>query len=325
MREIAVNIALAAGLLATVVWAHLAGETFTITLATRIAILALAATGLNLALGLGGMVSFGHAAFFGIGGYAAGILAYHAGTYTDLISWPVAITGTSLMPVIWLVAIAASGLVALFIGAISLRTSGVYFIMITLAFAQMIYYLAISAPAYGGEDGLPIYVRNAFPGVNTLQPLSFFLVAFGALLAGIWAVARIGGSRFGARLEAARQNEARLSAVGIEPFKVKLTGFVASAMITSLAGALMADLNRFVSPSMLSWHMSGEIMVLVILGGVGRLYGPLAGAILYVVMEHELGALTERWQLFLGLALLAVVLFARGGLMGLLAGARRHG
>ncbi len=325
MRETLVNIALPAVLLIAALWAYSSGEIFYVTLATRIAILALAATGLNLALGLGGMVSFGHAAFFGIGGYAAGILAYHAGTYTNLISWPVEIGGTTLMPLIWLAGIAASGLVALFIGIISLRTSGVYFIMITLAFAQMIYYLAISAPAYGGEDGLPIYLRNTFPGVNTLDPLSFFLVAFGVLMAGIWVVARLGNSRFGARLEAARQNEARLAAVGIEPFNVKLAGFVASAMITSLAGALMADLNRFVSPSMLSWHMSGEIMVLVILGGVGRLFGPLAGAIVYVVMEHQLGAVTERWQLFLGLVLLAVVLFARGGLIGLLAGERRHG
>mgnify|MGYP001423301181 CR=1 FL=1 len=321
-RETLVSLALVLLLLAAPLAANAAGEAFYVTLATRIAILALAATGLNIALGLGGLVSFGHAAFFGIGGYAAGILATHAFNSEPLL---LGLPGTTSMIVIWIVGAAIAGLVAAATGAISLRTSGVYFIMITLAFAQMIYYFAISWPAYGGEDGLSIYVRNTFPGVNTLSPIGFFLIAFGLYVAGLVLFATLRGSRFGAALLSARQNETRLAAVGIAPFPIRLVAFVVSAMVTAVAGALYADLNRFVSPSMFSWHMSGELIVLIILGGVGRLAGPLAGAALYVLFEFALGGITERWQLFLGLILLGVVLFARGGVVGLLAGRARHG
>ena len=321
-RETLISLVIVLALLAIPLWATAVGETFYITLATRMAILALAAVGLNIALGLGGLVSFGHAAFFGIGGYAAGILASHAFNMEPL---PFGLPGTNAMPVIWATAIVASGLVALAIGAISLRTAGVYFIMITLAFAQMIFYFAISWPAYGGEDGLSIFVRNQFPGVNTLDGLTFFFVCFGLLMAGLLLFSLLRDSRFGAALQAARQNERRLATVGIAPYRIRLAAFVISAMVTGVAGALFADLNRFVSPSMLSWHMSGELIVLIILGGVGRLAGPVAGAMLYVAFESFLGGITERWQLFLGLLLLAVVLFARGGVVGLLAGKARHG
>ncbi|MGK9054365.1 branched-chain amino acid ABC transporter permease [Neorhizobium petrolearium] len=321
-RENLVNLVLAAALLAVPLAANALGQPFYVTLATRIAILALAATGLNLALGLGGLVSFGHAAFFGIGGYAAGILATHGFSGDPLIF---GLPGTNQMWVIWIVAVVVAGLVGLAIGAISLRTSGVYFIMITLAFAQMVYYFAVSWPTYGGEDGLSILVRNQFPGVMTMRPLSFFLICYVILLIGIGLFALIRASRFGSALQAARQNEVRVATVGIEAYRIRLTGFVISAMMTGLAGALFADLNRFVSPSMLSWHMSGELIVLIILGGTGRLFGPLAGAALYVAFEYALGGLTERWQFFLGLILLVVVLFARGGLLGLLAGKARHG
>ncbi|WP_349366072.1 MAG: branched-chain amino acid ABC transporter permease [Nitratireductor rhodophyticola] len=321
-RETSISILIVAGLLAAAFIAQAMGETFYITLATRMAILGLAATGLNIALGLGGLVSFGHAAFFGIGGYAAGILATHAFNSEPLLF---GLPGTNQMIVIWIAGAIAAGLVAVLIGLISLRTSGVYFIMITLAFAQMIYYFAISWPAYGGEDGLSIYVRNAFPGTNTLAPMSFFLICFGLLVIGLVFFALIRDSRFGAALQAGRQNDTRLAAVGIGPFRVRLVAFVISAMMTALAGALFADLNRFVSPSMFSWHMSGELIVLIIIGGVGRLAGPLAGAIVYVLFEFALGGITEHWQFFLGLILLAVVLFARGGVMGLLAGRARHG
>ncbi|WP_198174112.1 branched-chain amino acid ABC transporter permease [Mesorhizobium xinjiangense] len=320
-RETLVNAGLAVLLLAAPAIAAMAGEPFYVTLATRMAILALAAVGLNFVLGLGGLVSFGHAAFFGIGGYAAGILATHAFNQEP---FPFGLSGTNQMLVIWLAALIASGIVALLIGLVSLRTSGVYFIMITLAFAQMIYYFAISWPAYGGEDGLSIYVRNAFPGVNTLDPLSFFLICYVLLMIVLAFFATLRNSRFGAALQAARQNPVRLASVGVEPFRIRLVAFVISGMITGLAGALFADLNRFVSPSMLSWHMSGELIVLIILGGTGRLFGPVAGAILYILFEYFLGGITERWQLFLGLILLAVVLFARGGLIGLLAGKVRH-
>ena len=324
-RETLINLALAALLLAMPFVALAMDEPFYITLATRMAILALAAVGLNLALGLGGLVSFGHAAFFGIGGYAAGILSTHALNMQPLLTWPFEVASSDQMLVAWIVAVVVSGLVALAIGAISLRTSGVYFIMITLAFAQMIYYFAISWPAYGGEDGLSIAIRGTFPGVNTAVPLSFFLICYGVLMVALLLFARVRDSRFGAALQAARQNETRLAAVGIDPFPVRLVAFVISAMIAALAGALYADLNRFASPSMLSWQMSGELIVLIILGGTGRLFGPVAGAMLFVLIESLLGGLTERWQLFLGLILLGVVLFARGGLIGLVAGKPRHG
>ena len=321
-REILVNLILAALLLAVPLMANAFGQPFYVTLATRVAILALAATGLNLALGLGGLVSFGHAAFFGIGGYAAGILATHAFSGDPLL---LGLSGTNQMPAIWLVAMLVAGLVGLLIGLISLRTSGVYFIMITLAFAQMVYYFAISWPAYGGEDGLSILVRNQFPGVNTMKPVSFFLICYAVLIVALGLFVLIRGSRFGSALQAARQNEVRVATVGIAPYRIRLTAFAISAAMTGLAGALFADLNRFVSPSMLSWHMSGELIVLIILGGTGRLFGPLAGAALFVIFEYVLGGLTERWQFFLGLILLGTVLFARGGLLGLLAGKARHG
>ena len=321
-RENLINLILAALLLAVPFAANAFGQPFYITLATRIAILALAATGLNLALGLGGLISFGHAAFFGIGGYAAGILASHSFSGDPLLF---GLSGTNQMWIVWIVAVAVAGLVGLAIGAISLRTSGVYFIMITLAFAQMVYYFAISWPAYGGEDGLSMTVRNQLPGVMTMRPLNYFLICYVVLMVVIGLFALIRASRFGAALQSARQNDVRVATVGINPYRIRLTGFAISAMITGLAGALFADLNRFVSPSMLSWHMSGELIVLIILGGTGRLFGPLAGAALYVILEYTLGGFTERWQFFLGLILLGVVLFARGGLLGLLAGKARHG
>lgn len=324
LSEGQVNGAIALALLAWPMIAWGLGESWYANLASRAAILALAGVGLNLALGFGGMVSLGHAAFFGIGGYVAGIAANAALSGTPAIGWPVAIPGTDSMTAIWVVAMALAAVAALGIGAISLRTAGVYFIMITLAFAQMIYYFAVSWPAYGGEDGLPIYVRSRFPGFDTLDPLSFFGLAYGCLIAALLLSWRIVGSRFGAALACARMNPARLETLGIEPYPVRLVAFVISGAITGLAGALFADLNGYVSPSMLGWHTSGEIIVLVLLGGAGRLLGPVAGAMLFVVLETVLGGLTQHWQMGLGLVLLGVVLFARGGLIGLLCGPPRH-
>lgn len=319
-RETLLNTALMVVLLAVPLAAWAMDEPFLVTLATRAVIFAIAGIGLNFALGFGGLVSFGHAAFFGLGGYAMGILASHAQTYTPLMSWPLVIEGTTYMPVIWLVAIAVGALAALAIGALSLRTTGVYFIMITLAFAQMFYYFAISWPAYGGEDGLSIYVRNRFPGLNTMDPIQYFAICYGLLLLVLFGVARAAQSSFGLMLRAARQNEERVQAVGETPYRLYLTAFVISGAITGLAGALFADLNRFVSPTMLSWQTSGEIMIFVILGGVGRVFGPVAGAALFILLEHLLGGLSEFWHIYLGAILLGVVLFARGGLYGLLAG-----
>nr|WP_040306327.1 branched-chain amino acid ABC transporter permease [Ahrensia sp. R2A130] len=323
-RERIVDLAVLLMLPAAVLWASATGETFTITLATRIAILAIAATGLNLALGNGGLVSFGHAAFFGAGGYVCGILASHAFTSEPLMTVPFLIEGTKSMPVIWLVAIVVSALLAALIGLFALRTAGVYFIMLTLAFAQMIYYFAISFPGYGGEDGLPTYVRNGFPGLNTLVPLPFFIVCFVVLALVIWLVDRFTHSRFGLALAAARQNGERLEAVGIAPFRIRYVAFILSGAITGLAGALYTDLNRFVSPSMLSWQTSGELIVFIILGGTARLFGPLLGAALFVVLENTLGGWTEHWQFFVGLILLGVVLFARGGAIAFLSGKASH-
>ena len=319
-RETILNLLVLGALLAFVIWAWGTDRPFLITLATRAVILAIAGVGLNLALGFGGLVSFGHAAFFGLGGYAMGVLAYHAQTYTPLMQWPVTIEGTNAMPVIWLVAIVASALLALVIGALSLRTSGAYFIMITLAFAQMLFYFAVSWPAYGGEDGLSIYVRNRFPGLNTMDPIQFYALCYGLLLGVLWLVQRVARAPFGLMLGAARQNEARVQAVGQVPYRLYLAAFVLSGAITGLAGALFADLNRFVSPTMFSWQTSGEIMVFVILGGVGRVVGPVAGAALFVLLEHVLGGFSDFWHIYLGAVLLGVVLFARGGLYGLIAG-----
>jgi branched-chain amino acid transport system permease protein len=276
--------------------------------------------GLNIALGCGGLVSFGHAAFFGIGGYSMGILAFHAQNYMPLDLGFAVLEGTKSMPIIWLVAITASALAALAIGALSLRTSGVYFIMITLAFAQMFYYFAVSWSRYGGEDGISIYIRNEFPGLNTLVPIQFFGICFAALLVALWLNARLVASPFGLALNAARQVPVRVQTVGLDPTRLKLVAFVISGAITGLAGALFADLNRFVSPSMFSWHLSGELIVLIILGGVGRLMGPVIGAILFVTLDHILGGWTTHWHIALGAILLGVVLFARGGMIGLLCG-----
>lgn len=319
-KETLLNAALLLVLLAIPLWAWNADEPFIITLTTRAVIFAIAGVGLNFALGFGGLVSFGHAAYFGLGGYAMGILAYHAQTYTPMMEWPFLIEGSKSMPLIWLVAIVVSALAALVIGALSLRTSGVYFIMITLAFGQMFYYFTISWPAYGGEDGLSIYIRNGFPGLNTMDPIQFFAICYVILIMVLFFVYRMARSPFGLMLGAARQNEERVRTVGHVPYRLYLTAFTISGAITGLAGALFADLNRFVSPSMLSWHTSGEIMIFVILGGVGRVFGPVAGAALFILLEHTLGGLSEFWHIYLGAVLLGVVLFARGGVFGLIAG-----
>ncbi|SFU09763.1 branched-chain amino acid ABC transporter permease [Sedimentitalea nanhaiensis] len=319
-KEFFLNAALLGVLLAFPLWAWSVDEPYLITLATRAIVFAIAGIGLNFALGFGGLVSLGHAAFFGLGGYVMGVLAFHAQTYTPVMGWPLVINGTKSMPTIWLIAIALSALLAVGIGALSLRTSGVYFIMITLAFAQMLYYFTISWPTYGGEDGLSIYVRNGFPGLNTMDPIQFFAICYAILLIVLAFVFAASRSPFGLALGASRQNEERIQAVGQVPFRLYLTAFAISGAITGLAGALFADLNRFISPTMFSWQTSGEIMIFVILGGVGRVFGPVAGAVLFILLEHTLGGLSEFWHIYLGAILLGVVLFARGGLYGMVAG-----
>ena len=296
--ERGLNFGLASLLLVVPLIAANLGEPYYLTLAARIAILSLAAVGLNFALGLGGLVSFGHAAYFGLGGYAAGILANHALRGQEILAWPFEIDGSTFMPTIWLVAVLVAGLAALLIGLLSLRTTGVYFIMITLAFAQMLYYFAVSWPAYGGEDGLPVYVRNRFPGLNTMDPVQFFLISYAILLAALALFSIFGNSNFGLALRASKQNPSRVESLGIHVYRLRLTAFVVSGAITGLAGALYADLNRYVGPQMLSWQTSGEIMVFIILGGIGRLFGPVAGAILYIVLEQSLGEVSDYCKSF---------------------------
>ena len=299
-------------------WAYGVDEPFTITLMTRAVIFALAAVGLNLILGIGGFVSFGHAAFFGLGGYVMGILAWHAQNYSPLMEWPLLIDGTKSMPIIWVLSIVLSALLAFLIGIVSLKTSGVYFIMITLAFAQMMYYFSISWSAYGGEDGMSIYVRNDFPGLNTLDPIQFYSLCFVILLAALWLVSCLVKSPFGLALNAARQSPLRVQSVGLNLHKLQLLAFVISGAITGLAGALFADLNRFVSPNMFSWQLSGEFIVFIIIGGVGRLFGPVIGALVFVGLEHFLGGISDYWHIYLGVILLLIVLFSKTGVIGLI-------
>jgi len=305
-------------LLAVGAYGYLFDEPFVLTLAAKASIFALAGSGLHIALGYGGLVSLGHAAFFGIGGYAAGILASHARNYEVMLTWPVEISGTTSLPIIWLISMLAAGLVSIPIGLVSLRTGGAYFIMITLAFAQMFYYFAISWPAYGGEDGLSFYVRNSVGDLQTMNPWIWFLICYGVLVVALIFIGLMRRSRFGLALAMAKENPVRLANIGVSPRKVLLAAFVLSAIVTGLAGALYADLNRFISPAMLSWHMSGEIMVFVILGGVGRLGGAVVGACLYILLEQVLGGITEYWQLPLGVILIVIVLMGSGGVAGLL-------
>jgi len=302
------------------IYALVMDEPFTITLMTRAVVFALAAIGLNIALGLGGLVSLGHAVFFGLGGYAMGILAHHGQTFTPVAEWPLLIEGTKSMPIIWLVALVVSSFAAYIIGLLSLRTSGVYFIMITLAFGQMFFFFSISWSEYGGEDGLSIYVRNGFPGLNTLDPIQYYGLCFAILCAVLLFTSRLAKSPFGLALNAARQTPQRVETIGLDSKRLKLIAFVISGAITGLAGALFADLNRFVSPTMFSWQLSGEIMVFIIIGGVGRLYGPVVGALVFVALEHLLGGLSDFWHIYLGLLLLVIVLFGKGGIIGMVSG-----
>ncbi len=285
-------------------YSELSGNVFVLTLLTRVVIFALAAASLNLIMGYGGMMSFGHAAYLGIGGYAVGILAFE-GIGSGFIQWPVAL--------------ASSALFALVIGALSLRTRGVYFIMITLAFAQMAYYVASGLARYGGDDGLTIYHRSDFAGlINLSNRVQFYYLCLGCLAGGIYLIWRIVNSRFGLVVQGLRSNEARMQAIGFPATRYRLVCFVIAGTLCGLAGALLANNTDFVSPAMMYWTRSGDLMVMVILGGMGSLSGPVIGAIVYLVLEEFLSQLTEYWAMIMGPLLLLVVLFGRGGIMGLL-------
>jgi branched-chain amino acid transport system permease protein len=285
------------------------GNFFPLTLFTRIVILALAATSLNLILGYGGMVSFGHAAYLGIGGYAVGILAYE-GVYSGFLQWPLALL--------------VSALAALAVGALCLRTRGVYFIMITLAFAQMFYYVAVGLDRYGADDGMTIYKRSGFGGVIDLSnKISFYYLCLGLLLATIYLTWRIVNSRFGMVIQGSRSNDRRMRAIGFPTYRYRLVAFVIAGTMCGLAGALLANHTDFISPAVMHWTRSGDLIVMVVLGGMGSSFGPLIGAVTLLVLEEALSGVTEYWQIVVGPMFLLVVLFARGGIDGLLAGARR--
>jgi len=284
--------------------ASLIGQGFYVDVFTRIMIFAIAALSLDIILGYGGMVSFGHAAYLGIGAYAVGILAFY-GIDNGFVQFGVAI----------LVSAAA----ALFIGFISLRTSGIYFIMITLAFGQMIYFLSISLNTYGGDNGLNIERPSDFTRLvdlrdaNTLYYLVFAIMALFLFLG-----RRLVASRFGMTIRGAKSNERRMAAIGFSVLRYRLAAFVVAGAMCGVAGALLANQDLFVSPSIMQWTRSGEILMMVILGGMGTLVGPILGAVAFLALETALSDVTGHWQAIMGPILVLVVLFARDGIFGLL-------
>jgi branched-chain amino acid transport system permease protein len=291
-------------------------QRYLLSIGTRIVIWSIAAVSLNMILGYGGLVSFGHAAFFGIGGYAVGILSA-SGVASGWIQWPVAILAAAL----W----------AALIGALSLRTRGVYFIMITLAFAQLVYYLGSGLEMYGGDDGLNIS-RSRFDGVIELRDkASFYWLCLALLCATLWFCSRFAVSRFGFVLRGSRSNEQRMMALGFPVFRYRLAALVISGAFGGLAGVLLANEGAYVSPAMMSWMKSGDLIVMVVLGGIGALFGPLYGTVAFFVLEEALKPLMdlvhkgwgEYWQIVFGPLLVLVALYAKGGIDSLLG--RRDG
>jgi branched-chain amino acid transport system permease protein len=281
------------------------GEPFYIDLVRRIMILAIAAVSLNLILGYGGLVSFGHAAYLGIGAYAVGILAFYGVTNG------------------WLqlaAAIGASALVAAAIGSISIRASGIYFIMITLAFTQMLYYLGISIAEFGGDDGMRLKTKSQFPLVDLGDPVVFYYVALALMLLSLFLVHKIVNSRFGMVLRASKSNEARSRAIGFSPYPYRLAAFVIAGALCGVAGALYANHTNYLTPGFMSWQQSGELMFMVILGGMASTPGPVLGAFALLLLEEALKGWTEHWQVILGPLLVLSVIFFKRGLAGIFSG-----
>jgi branched-chain amino acid transport system permease protein len=289
-----------------------AGEPFWITLFTRILIFALAATGLNLVLGFGAMVSFGHAMYIGIGAYAVGILAYHGvdNGWLHLAA-----------------ALGVGGLVALGVGAICLRTSGMAFIMITLAFAQMLFFLAVSLREYGGDDGLPLAARSDFGALDLDNPTVLYYTAYALLLAVLAVFARLIRARFGMVLRGCKSNERRMATMGFPTLRYKLSAYVISALVCVLAGVLLANLTRFIAPSYMAWTVSGELIVMTVLGGLGTLVGPVFGATALLLVEEAFSSMklgipwldniiNQHWLALIGIFIVLVVLVLKQGLYG---------
>jgi branched-chain amino acid transport system permease protein len=278
---------------------------YALSLFARVMIFGIAALALDLIVGYGGLVSFGHAAFMGLGAYAAGILAFY-GLGDALLALPAAL--------------ALSAVFALLTGIICLRTKGVYFIMITLAFGQMAYFIASSLAPYGGDDGLTLQARNTVAGLDVMSDeRAFYYLVFACLLAVYLLCRALVGSRFGRVLRGAKENPVRVAALGFEIFRYQLVAYVIAGAIGGLAGFLLANATNFVSPAYMSWQRSGELIVMVLFGGVGTLDGALIGAAAYLLLVEYLSQVTEHWAMIMGPLLVIVVLFARGGLLGLFA------
>lgn len=274
---------------------------FYVSFVRRVLIFALAATSLNFILGYGGMVALGHAAFFGAGAYVAAILSTQ-GLQQAWLGWPIAMV--------------VSAALALIVGVVSLRTRGVYFIMITLAFAQMVFYLFISLRQYGGEDGINLSAPLQLPGLNLADSTTSYYVVLAVVVGSLWLMNRVIHARFGQALQGIRENEARMEALGYPVFKIKLLAFVLAGAVAGLAGALLANHNLFVSPSLMHWTASASLIIMVIVGGVGLRYGGVIGAVVMLWLEEVLRLYTDYWHMPLGLLLLAIVLFAPRGLAG---------
>jgi len=275
---------------------------FYVSFVRRVLIFALAASSLNLILGYGGMVALGHAAFFGAGAYVVAMLSVE-GLSHALIAWPLALLVTALL--------------ALFVGLVSLRTRDVYFIMITLAFAQMVYYIFISLRKYGGEDGVNLSSHSKLPWLELSNENTFYYVVLVIVLASLWLMNRFVQARFGQALQGIRENEARMEALGYPVMRLKLLAFVLAACFAALAGVLLANHNLFVSPSLMHWTESANLIIMVIVGGMGLKYGGLVGAAVMLSLEEFLRLYTDYWHMPLGALLLAIVLLAPHGLAGL--------
>ncbi len=279
-------------------------QPFYIALFARIIIYAIAASALNLALGYAGMVSFGHALFLGLGSYSVALLSYHGvGNGWAHLS----------------ACLIVCGLAGLVTGFISLRTSGIAFIMITLAFAQMGYFMFVSLKNYGGDDGLPITMTSAFGPVQLGSPTSVYWASLAVLVLVTWWLARLRVAPFGMTLRGAKQNARRVNAAGLPVLRYQLAAYVVSGMICGVAGLLLANLNAFASPSTLAWVVSGELIVMVVLGGMGSVFGPFLGALAFLGLEELLKGLTEHWLAVFGLLIVLMALIGRHGLVGLIA------
>jgi len=278
-------------------------ESYLLGLFTRVMVFAIAAMALDFICGYGGLVSFGHAAFVGIGAYAVGILGSHG--ITDML-------------VALLVALLVSAIFAYLTGTVCLRTKGVYFIMITLAFGQMAYFIAGSLAPYGGDDGLTVRLRSTFLGFPFLQSdRTFYYFVLLSLFVAYLLFRAIVYSRFGRVFRGARENPTRIATLGFDVFRFQRVGYVIAGAIAGLSGFLLANATEFVSPAYMSWQRSGELIIMVLFGGIGSLHGAIIGAAAYLLVEEVLGGITEQWKLIFGPLLVLVVLFARGGLLGL--------